>query len=313
MAYHAARRSFVPYLTELIAFAVGLVVAFALFDPVGQFIHTRLGVSEGVAGFGSFLLLLVVAHAVVQAPVGYAAGFLARQLRPWLSPNVYMGISAVPALGVGAMLSMVLLSAFAVLPVAQLSGLARDSLLGSTIVARATFLQSPMQKLLVPNKQQHQILESIPANNPGQDAFYKLQFPPDLKIEVDPAAEEMMLQRINQARAQAGVSALRMDALLREAARRHSEDMYKRHYFSHRTPEGKTPYDRLKDLRFHYVTAGENLAFAPDVDQAWDALMKSPDHRANILNPDFRCVGVGAYRGLNGYEMMFTQDFADCS
>jgi uncharacterized protein YkwD len=41
--------------------------------------------------------------------------------------------------------------------------------------------------------------------------------------------------------------------------------------------------------------------------------MQSPDHRANILNPDFRCVGIGAYKGLNGYEEMFTQDFADCS
>ena len=122
-----------------------------------------------------------------------------------------------------------------------------------------------------------------------------------------------MLQKLNQARAQVGLSPLRMDPLLQQAARDHSSDMYQRRYFSHRTPDGKTPYDRLRDLRFHYVTAGENIAFAPDGDQAWDSLMNSPDHRANILNPDFRCVGIGAYKGLNGYEEMFTQDFSDCT
>ena len=88
--------------------------------------------------------------------------------------------------------------------------------------------------------------------------------------------------------------------------------MYQRHNFSHQTPDGKTPFDRLHDLHIHYVAAGENLAFAPDADQASTSLMNSPDHRANILNPDFRCVGIGAYKGLNGYEEMFTQDFDDC-
>jgi uncharacterized protein YkwD len=122
-----------------------------------------------------------------------------------------------------------------------------------------------------------------------------------------------MLLRVNQARQQVSLSPLHKDTLLQQAARDHSADMYKRHYFSHQTPDGKTPYDRLHDLRFHYVTAGENLAFAPDVDQAFDSLMNSPDHRANILNPDFRCVGIGAYKGLNGYEEMFTQDFSDCA
>ena len=62
----------------------------------------------------------------------------------------------------------------------------------------------------------------------------------------------------------------------------------------------------------HFVTAGENIAFAPDVDQAYESLLASPDHRANLLNPDFKCVGIGVYRAV-GYEEMFTQDFSDCA
>jgi len=310
---HGARRSFVPYLTEFVAFGVGLAAAFASFDPLGQLVHAYLGISQGVAGFGSFLLVLVLAHAMVQAPVHRAAGWLGEQFRG-ASPNVRAVSGAVPALGIAAMLATVLLSVMVAVPVGGLKPAVANSVLGSWIIDSTGFVRSPVQRLLVPERADtKRILESDPVSNPGEDAFYKLTFPADLTTQPDPAAEDRMLQRINGARAQVGLSSLRPDTLLQQAARAHSVDMYQRHYFSHKTPDGKTPYDRLHDQRFHYVTAGENIAFAPDVDQAWDSLMKSPDHRANILNPDFRCVGIGAYKGLNGYEEMFTQDFADCS
>jgi uncharacterized protein YkwD len=102
-----------------------------------------------------------------------------------------------------------------------------------------------------------------------------------------------------------------MDPVLQAAARDHSLDMYRRKYFSHMTPDGKNPFDRMREHQAHFVTAGENIAFAPDMNQAEESLLASPDHRANILNADFRCVGIGVYRAA-GYEEMFTQDFSDC-
>ncbi len=313
LVVNAVRRSFVPYLTELIAFGAGLAAAFLTFDQTGQFIHGRLGVNQGVAGFGSFLLVLVIAHAIVQAPVSRAAQWLGRGLGG-LPANAHAVVSAAPALGVAALAGTLLLSAALVLPVPGLKPAVTGSVLGSQIVSHTGELNARVQLLLMPvNNDSRRILESDPVSNPGEDAFLKLTFPADLAIQPDPPAEDRMLQRVNQARAQVGLSPLRSDPLLQQAARLHSADMYQRRYFSHRTPDGKTPYDRLHDLRFHYVTAGENIAFAPDADQAWDSLMQSPDHRANILNPDFRCIGIGAYKGLNGYEEMFTQDFADCT
>jgi uncharacterized protein YkwD len=311
---HAVRGGgFVPYLTELIAFAGGLTAAFLAFGPAGQLIHSRLGVNQAVANFGTFLLVLVLAHAAIQGPVARAASWLGERVR-WLSPNSRAVADALPALGVAAMVAVLALSVAVVVPVGGVRPAVTGSILGSQIVGHAGFVADPVSRLLVPpTTNVKPILESDPPSNPGEDAFLKLQFPADLTTQPDPAGEDRMLLRVNQARAQVGLSPLRADTLLQQAAREHSADMYKRHYFSHRTPDGKTPYDRLHDLRFHYVTAGENLAFAADVDQAFDSLMQSPDHRANILNPDFRCVGIGAYKGLNGYEEMFTQDFADCS
>jgi uncharacterized protein YkwD len=315
LVVHAIRgHGFVPYLTELVAFAAGLTLALAWFGPMGTFIHTRLGVNQGVASFGSFLLVLVLVHAAVQAPVSRGAAWIWSQVR-YLPPNTLAVVDAAPAVGVAAMLATLLLCVAAVLPVAsalhpQLSG----SLLGSQILGHSGFVETPVQRLLSPpSTGPKPLLESDPASNPGEDAFYKLQFPADLAIQPDPAAETKMLQLVNQARAQVSLSPLRGDSLLQQVARAHSADMYQRHYFSHNTPDGKTPYDRMSAQRFHYVTAGENIAFAPDVNQAFSSLMNSPDHKANILNPDFRCIGIGAYQGLNGYEEMFTQDFADCS
>jgi uncharacterized protein YkwD len=314
LVVHAVRQGgFVPYLTELIAFAGGLTAAFIAFGPAGQLIHTRLGVNQSVANFGTFLLVLVLSHAAIQAPVSRGAAWLGGRVR-WMSPEPRAVAHALPALGVAAMVAVLALSVAAVMPVGGVKPAIASSVLGSRILDYSGFVSAPVSRLLVPPATNAKpILESDPPSNPGEDAFLKLQFPPDLVTQPDPAGEDHMLVRINQARAQVGLSPLHSDTLLQQAAREHSADMYKRHYFSHKTPDGKTPYDRLHDLRFHYVTAGENLAFAADVDQAFDSLMQSPDHRANILNPDFGCVGIGAFKGLNGYEEMFTQDFADCA
>jgi uncharacterized protein YkwD len=312
--FDGLRRGFAPYLTELTAFALGLGLAFALFQPLGGFLHRTLGVGSGLAGFGSFLLFLAIGHAIAMAPVQRWAGAAASRLRPRVSPEVFGAVGAVPALGVAMLVSALMLSALVVLPGGGSRTLVSGSALGSTLAGRTAFMQPPLRELLVPaNSESRQILDSDPTSNPGEDAFYRLKFPADLSVEPDPSGETRMLQRVNSARSGVGVSPLRMDPVLQEAARQHSRDMYQRHYFSHQTPDGKSPYDRLREAKFHFVTAGENIAFASDPDQAWDSLIHSPDHRANILNPDFRCVGIGAYKGLNGYEEMFTQDFADCS
>jgi uncharacterized protein YkwD len=310
---HAVRRGFVPYLTELVAFALALAVALPLAWPAGQLIHRHLGIPQNLAGFGAFLIMLAIVHALVQTPMGKLCSRLAAAA-DGLPPAPRAVTNAVPALGVAALISALGLSSLLVLPFSGAQRLVQGSLLAPQVTALAAPLQGPLQRLLVPGAPSpDQILVSAPPVNPGQDAFYRLKFPRDLQVQPAPADEEAMLQQINQARAQAGLAPLVMNPVLREAARQHSLDMYRRHYFSHRTPSGQTPYQRLQALHFRYVTAGENIAFAENLEQAWSLLMASPDHRANILNPDFRCVGIGAYRGLGGYEEMFTQDFADCT
>lgn len=125
-----------------------------------------------------------------------------------------------------------------------------------------------------------------------------------------PGLEAQMLQMVNTERRLAGLKTLSADSLLTIAARAHSADMLKRGYFSHNTPDGINPFQRLHKLNIDYLYAGENLAMAPTLMKAHNGLMRSPGHKANILNPSYGKVGIGILNaGIHG--LMITQEFKD--
>jgi uncharacterized protein YkwD len=126
----------------------------------------------------------------------------------------------------------------------------------------------------------------------------------------DPANENAMLDLINKERKSRGLTELIPDESLRFVALEHAKDMAERGYFSHFTPEGLSPFDRMERAGISYNFAGENLALAPDVRIAMDGLMKSPGHRANILSRNFGRVGIGVI-DLGVYGEMFVQEFSD--
>ncbi|MBI2053043.1 MAG: CAP domain-containing protein [Candidatus Ryanbacteria bacterium] len=95
--------------------------------------------------------------------------------------------------------------------------------------------------------------------------------------------------------------------MLEEAARRKAEDMAKKEYFAHVSPEGVTPWHWFREAGYNFIYAGENLAVnfndSGEVDQAW---MSSPGHRSNILNKNFTEIGIAVARGrYQGRETIF--------
>lgn len=106
--------------------------------------------------------------------------------------------------------------------------------------------------------------------------------------------------------ARPAVDELEMAPALRCAARVHSEDMATRGYFSHDTPEGVSPFERMNMAGYEYSTAGENIASGyqtpQDVVQGW---LDSPGHCNNMMNGAFTEIGVG----YHGEGVMWTQVF----
>lgn len=104
----------------------------------------------------------------------------------------------------------------------------------------------------------------------------------------------------NRERAKEGLAVLTQNNALRIAAEAKVDDMFARQYFEHISPTGQGPGDIAKNAGYVYVSVGENLALGNFKDDATvvAAWMASPGHRANIMNKNFREIGVAAKRGM---------------
>jgi len=120
--------------------------------------------------------------------------------------------------------------------------------------------------------------------------------------------EQQLINLINESRKQNGLKALTADNQLSEVARIKSKDMIDNNYFSHNSPTYGNPFDMLKNFGIQYLSAAENIAGNNSVQEAHEALMNSPGHRKNILNPELTHVGVGIQKGSK-YGYMFTELF----
>jgi uncharacterized protein YkwD len=124
-----------------------------------------------------------------------------------------------------------------------------------------------------------------------------------------PGDASALIGAINTERMRHGLDALSLDVRLAALARQHADDMARREYFGHDDPAGKTFIDRLRESRYPYRIAGENLALDQNVPAAHVALMKSPPHRENILDPRFTRLGVAAV-AIGVREVLYVEEFA---
>jgi uncharacterized protein YkwD len=121
-----------------------------------------------------------------------------------------------------------------------------------------------------------------------------------------PQIEAAILCLVNGERQDNGRSAVASNGPLKDASLKHSKDMVDNTFFAHESPSGSTLVSRVEPTG--YIPAdgewvlGENLAFGTGalatpkaIVQGW---MDSPGHRENLLNPDFKDVGIGIVTGV---------------
>ncbi len=140
--------------------------------------------------------------------------------------------------------------------------------------------------------------------------------------------EDEIHRLVNVERKKHGLPPLFYDEKLTNIAKSHSEDMFERGYFSHRTPEGKDATDRGEIVGYScrkmvgnliYTGIAENIfnqkstslplwkapwVIAQETVSGW---MDSPGHRKNILNDVYQKEGIGVK--IDTFGIYVTQNF----
>jgi len=131
--------------------------------------------------------------------------------------------------------------------------------------------------------------------------------------------ESLIFAATNEARQQKKLGALSQEDILVKAARDHSQDMLKRNYFSHFSPEKKSVVDRYQKYdspvrrslgeNLHTITSGGGLKDPEAVaKQMMDDWLHSPEHQKNIMAKNYSSLGVGC--ASDGSRIFCTQVFA---
>lgn len=121
-----------------------------------------------------------------------------------------------------------------------------------------------------------------------------------------------LISLTNAERAKNGLSPLKENSELDQAAAAKAQNMFAENYWAHYSPSGKDPWGFITGAGYNFSYAGENLAknfqTSNDVVQAW---MNSPSHKENIVNTHYQDIGMAvAYGKLNGQDtVLVVQEF----
>ena len=295
-------RGFVVGTLELALLALGLAAALGGYPDAAALLERHapaIGVWARPLAFVSIyvlarLVLGALAHRLLGALVARAHGRRADR-----------ALGMVPGLANGLIHAAVAAVLLLAVPLSgTLATRARHSVLADALTGPAQWLES---KLVPVFDEAVRHTTSKLTVRPASRESIKLAFTvasPRVREDL----EARMLELVNAERGKAGLAPLKPDPELAAVARAHSRDMLARGYFSHLSPEGKEPVDRIRQAGTRFLTAGENLALAPTLAAAHRGMMDSPGHRANILKPSFGRLGIGILDG-GRHGLMVTQNF----
>ena len=299
---HGWQRGFLRAAFDLIRWVVSLLAALRFYQPLGRALARISPWSEVWDQPVAFILISLLTSIAIYA-IGYA--LLKRIPEDVHERQVNKIFGMLPGAISGAISAAIVAALLLAMPLNErLSEQVRNSPLANRLAGYTADLEARLRPVFEDAISQTLNLLTI---KPDSDEQYELPFTVSTS-KPRPDLEARMLELVNNERRAAGLNPLAADPELTEVAREHSDDMFKRGYFAHVTPENESPFDRISAANIRFLTAGENLALAPTLQIAHTGLMNSPGHRANILHPQFGRVGIGIMDGgIRG--LMVTQNF----
>jgi uncharacterized protein YkwD/uncharacterized membrane protein required for colicin V production len=297
------RRGFILGVLDLAGWVLSLLAGLRYYGPVARWLGPRVELwSEMWDQPIAFILVAFVVGVLVHV-LGY---LLLRRLSPEAHERpANHALGLLPGLANGLITAAIISALLMAIPLSEgLSERTRESAVANRLAGYAQSLEGRLRPVFG-----DAIARSLNLLTVKPDSHERVTLPFTVtSTRPRPDLEKQMLDLVNEERVANGLQPLAPDPELTEVARAHSTDMFARGYFAHDTPEGLTPFDRMRNANVRFLIAGENLALAPTVSIAHTGLMNSPGHRANILRPQFGRVGIGIMDGgMRG--LMVSQEF----
>jgi uncharacterized protein YkwD len=296
------QKGFILGFLDLAALAVSMLATFFLYPYVALFIE------KYIAPHGIWILPVsfMATYITLRIIAGSLVNLVVRDIRPDAHGhgiNKFLGV--VPGFVNGLIYATILAALLLALPLSDnVSENTRESRIASRLSMPVEWLESKLSPVF--DEAIKRTMNKMTVE-PDSKEFVTLPFK-ESSPKVREDLETQMVRLINQERIKEGLQPVKADPELVPVARSHSRDMFARGYFAHNTPEGRDPFDRMRESNIKFTNAGENLALAQTLEIAHNGLMNSPGHRANILRPQFGRVGIGILDG-GMYGLMISQEF----
>jgi uncharacterized protein YkwD len=297
------RRGFILGSLDLLSWTGSLVLGYYFYPNMAYFL-------EGIFNLGVWLLPVsfLITTIIARILIGLVTRIITRAIPEHVNDgqvNRFLGI--IPGAINGWLYAIIISALLLALPLRHtITSETRNSRFAPKLAMQSEWANKKLAPVF--DQAVRHTMNSLTVH-PRSDEMVELNFTYNKSVP-RPELEARMLDMVNEERAKEGLSPLRADPELAVVARKHSRDMFTRGYFAHESPEGKDPFDRMKDDKVKFHTAGENLALAQTLEIAHNNLMNSPGHRANIMNPSFGRLGIGILDG-GFYGLMISQEFRD--
>jgi uncharacterized protein YkwD len=296
---------------DFLSFALSFLAGITFYGHIASLLVKLLPISHGFANAIGFFVVAVaveiLANVILKILISHVSffHFFIPSVGPVKIVSKFLGI--VPGLFSGILLSSFILSLIIALPFSLfLKQSILNAKIGTVLVANTQGFSKDWNNIFGGAVNDTLSFLTI---EPQSNERINLNFKTN-KISIDKNAQTAMLQLVNNERTSRGIVALSSSDALTAVGIAHCEDMFNNGYFSHYSPNGLSPFDRMAEDNITFNFAGENLALAPSVDLAMKGLMQSMGHKENILSKDFHKIGISVVDG-GIYGEMFCQEFTD--
>ena len=278
--FHGWRRGFIDSTSEIMIWLGSFVLALLLSGHVARLFHLFFDVTAIWIAPLSFILMLLVGSRIIFI----LSDSLTRQINEQTHQHPANKIAGIIPGFLYGLLYASLLSFFLVsYPLGDASNETEKSRIATKLTEKPEWLEGRLSELF--DDLRFKLGSSLTIHPQGKDLI-KLPFKTtDIRVRKD--LELRMLDLVNRERKKEGLKLLRFDEELARVARSHSKDMFERGYFSHYTPEAKSPFDRIRKekIKFRIGKHAENIQIGQSLSKAepGDLVIYSNDNSVEIL------------------------------